>query len=556
MNIKIRKSGSVPPGEKSRKDTRSNITVYAGIITYIISLVIRIPLNGVIGNAGIALFAPAYEIFFLATVLFSYGVSRTMTALIRYRMKRAQYKSARKVFHAALKLSLVASLLLSGLLAAASGFVSEILVLEAMSRKALIGMAPVITLTALVNVFRGYFNGNGFGILVAHSQYIEKIVMMIASISGGKICYEYGQKVGALQQNDMVAYAHGALGVVLGIMVAELVTLLYLLFVFAIYNGTWKKQLLQDSGKRMEGNGEIMGALAINSIPVALVAVLSNIFMLIDQRFFNYCMNRKELGDVRTDLWGSYYGQASVLIGIGAALVCLAVHASIGKTVIAYERDEYHMMRERIGNTVKRLCVMAFPVAVFLAVLAEALVKGLFPKGGEESISILRQGAVIIFLYGIAYLFGQYLMKLRMLKELFLALAVALAAHILSAYLLVEKSLLGAEGILYSVILFVGILAVLCFLFVSRKLKYRQEWIYTFAFPAVSSAIVGLIVMLLCKALPGLVGNIPTVLICCLVGTILYFPLLMLLHVLNEADLDEMPLGGFWLMIGRMIGIL
>lgn len=554
--MKLRKSGSLPAGEKGRRDTRGNITVYAGIITYIISLAIRMVLVQTIGDAGVALFAPAYEIFFLAAVLFSYGISRTMAGQIRYRVKRAQYRSAKKVFHAALKISLFASILLAAFLAAASGFVSEILVLEAMSRKAIIGIAPVIVLTALVNVFRGYFNGNGFGILVAHSQYIEKFVMLIACVVGGKVCYEYGLKVAALQQNDIVSYAYGALGMVFGIMAAQLVTLLYLLLVFAMYSSTWKKQLMQDSGRRMEGNGEIMGALIINSAPVALVMLFSNIFMLMDQRFFNYCMNRKELGETRADLWGTYYGQVAVFIGIGAAFVCLAVHGSIGKTVLFYERDEYHIMRERIGSAVKRLCVTAFPIMVYFLVLAEALMKGFFPKGDEGAINLLRQGTAIVFLYGVAYLFGQYLMKMRMIKELLFALAVAFAAHFLSAYLFVEKSLLGADGVLYSVILFVGILAVICFVFISRKLKYRQEWIYTFAFPAVSAAIVGLIVMLFGKFLPGLIGNIPTVLICCLVGTILYFLLLMFLHVLNEADLDEMPFGGFWIAIGRMIGAL
>lgn len=540
MHMKIQKRGNYP----------------VGIITYIISLIIRIPLMRIIGDAGVALLAPAYELFFLAALLFSQGISRTMTGLIRYRMKRSQYKSARKVFHAAFKISLFGSILLAAILVAASDFIAEILVLESMCKKALVGIAPAIVLTALVNVFRGYFSGNGFGVLVMHSQYIEKIAMLIASVIGGRLSYEYGLKAGALQQNVMVAYAYGALGVVFGIIVAQLLTLIYLLFVFAMYSGAWKRQLSQDNGRRIEGNGEIMGTIFINSIPFVLVAVFSNVFMLLDQRFFNYCMNKKELGDTRTALWGAYYGQVAVLIGIGAALVCLAVHSSIGKTILAYDKEEYHMMRERIGNAVKKLCVTAFPIAVYLAVTAEAFIKGLYKGTGEASIGILRQGAVIVFLYGIAYLFGQYLLKMHMLKELFISLAGALVLHLLCAYLLVEKSLLGAQGILYSVIVFVGVLAVLCFVFVSSKMKYRQEWIYSFAFPAVSAAISGLVVMLLGKALLGLIGNIPTILISCLVGTVLYMLLLIVLRVLNEAELTEMPFGGFWIMIGRLIGIL
>ena len=165
------------------------MTVYAGIITYIISLCMRIPLSRVIGDTGIALFAPAYELFILCALIFSYGISRTMAGLIRYRMKRAQYKCARKVFHIAFKLSLMISIVFALIIALASDYLSEVLVLESMSKRAIIAAAPALVLTALVNVLRGYFNGNGFGVLVAHSQYIEKITMFIAAIAGVRACY-------------------------------------------------------------------------------------------------------------------------------------------------------------------------------------------------------------------------------------------------------------------------------------------------------------------------------------------------------------------------------
>ena len=74
---------------------------YAGIISYIILLLMRIPLSKVIGDAGIGLFAPAYEIFFLITIFTSYCMTRTMAGIIRYRVKRDQYKNAKRAFRAA-----------------------------------------------------------------------------------------------------------------------------------------------------------------------------------------------------------------------------------------------------------------------------------------------------------------------------------------------------------------------------------------------------------------------------------------------------------------------
>ena len=515
---------------QKKENAKSNITVYAGIITYIISLGMRIPLSRLIGDTGIALFAPAYELFILCTLIFSYGVSRTMAGLIRYRMKRAQYKCARKVFQVAFKISLIISIVFALIIALASDYLSEVLVLESMSKKAIIAAAPALILTALVSVFRG--------------------------LSGGRVCYEYGQKVEALIKNNMVAYAYGALGVVVGIIISQLITLIYLFFVFIIYSGTWKRQLSQDNGRRMESDGEITGMLFANSLPAALSAILLNVFMLIDQRFFNYCMNRMELADTRAALWGSYYGKFAVLTGIGAALVCLAVHGNTAKAITAYEKGEYHITRERIGGAVKKLCITAFPIAIYLAVLAEAFVDGLYQGENTQAVSLLKQGTIIIFLYGIAYLFGQLLLKLHMLKELFLSIIIALVVHFAAAFFMVRKGLMGAEGILYSVILFTLILAVLCFVFAGRKFQYRQEWLYSVAFPAVSAAVAGLVLMLLGKALLSFVGNIPTIIIGCLIATILYILLLMVLRVLNEVELADIPLGGLRIAIGRMIGVL
>lgn len=528
----------------------------AVIIAYIISLGLRIPLSRMIGDAGVGMFAPAFEIFSLLTLLFSYGISRTMTGFIRYRMKRDQARSARRVFHTAFKISFLLGVLFALVIVCTAGLLSEIVVLEAMSKKAIIAVAPAIVMTALVNAFRGYFNGNGFGVLVAHSHYIEKTAMLIAVVMGGKLIYEgYGVKAAALYHNDTVAYAYGALGAVLGIVLAELITLIYLLLFFAIYSGTWKRQLMQDSSRRLlESGGEITGMLITNSIPVALTAVLSNVFMLIDQHFFNYCMNRTGQAG-RTQLWGSYYGKYAVLTGIGAAIVCLAVQGDIGKSAASYEREEYRMMRERIGSASKKVSIMAFPIAVILAVLAETFVKGFYKGESELAISALRRGTAVIFFYGAAFLFGQLMIKMHMMIELLVSLAIALVLHILALYLFVKKALLGAEGIVYSVMIFTGILAILCFLLVCRKVQYTQEWLYSVAFPAAAACVSGLLVMLLNKFLPDIVGNIATILISVFISVILYILLLIILRVVNEAEIADLPFSGVWIAIGRIIGI-
>lgn len=535
---------------------KSNMTVYAGLLTYLISLLIRIPLIGMIGDAGMGLVSPALELTALIAIVFTYGISRTMTGLIRYRIKREQYKNARKIFQTAFKTAVVLAVLFAAALILGSDFFAEIAVLENMCQKAVLAVAPVTILAALISVFRGYFNGNGFNVLVAQSQYIEKIAMFICMLIGGRLVYEYGEKVAALLHHDMVAYAYGALGAVLGIMIAQMITLIYLLFLFAVSAGTWKRQILQDSGRRTETGGEAAGLLLSNGFPVVFIAGLCNAFMLLDQRFFNYCMNKTGQGEIRTALWGAYYGKFAVLIGTGSVLVCLCVHNHIGKIAAAYEKEEYRLMRDRIGSAVKKICMTAFPTAIYMAVLAEALIKSFYKGENTLAIAWLKQGTVIIIFYGFAYFFGQLMLKIRMMKELLFSVVAAFAVHLAAIYVFVRKALLGGNGVVYSVILFTAVLAFLCCFFTGRKLKYRQEWVFAVAFPALSACVAGLVAMLLNKLLLHLVGNFMTVVISCLISTLLYIIMLIILRVVNEGELSRMPLGNIWIALGRTIGVL
>lgn len=539
------------------RNGKNQMVLTAGLWSYIILLLMRIPLSGIIGDVGMGLFAPAFELFWLVSLFTSYSMMRAMSGVIRYRVKREQYKNAGKVFRSAFFINLFVSIVLAAVLVILARVIADILVLETLSRMAIIAAAAAIVLAALIGTFRGYFNGYGLGVLVAHSQYIEKIAMLVCVLVCGNIFHGYGEKVSALLKAENYAYAYGALGAMIGVMLSQMITVLYLLVIYVIYAGTLKARQMQDSSKRMETQYSLQRILLNSSIPIALIAVGSNVFMLIDQRLFNYCMNRKEMGEMRTALWGGYYSRFAVVIGIGAALVCLSVYSMTGRISSAYEKEEYRAMRERIGRAVRRLCIVAFPMAIYLAVLAEALVKCLNRKGAADEVSVwVQKGAVIIVLYGFSFLFGQLLYKLHMVRELVLTTLITMIVHVVLAYLLVQKALLGADGIIYSLIICLAVYAAFNFLLIAKNLKYRQEWIRDVAFPAAAACVSGLVVMLSGRLLLEPVGVLLTIVIACLVGLVIYVLLLMALRVIGEAELAGMPFGFFFVMLGRNMRIL
>lgn len=553
--MKLRKR-EFSQGGLLNRTIRNPIVQYAGILSYIILLGMRIPLSRVIGDAGVGLFAPAFELFFLITLLTSYSITGAMSGIIRYRVKREQYRNARRVFRSAFLMDLFISVLSALLLVALSSFIAEILVLEPLSRMAVIASAPVVIFAAFIGTFRGYFNGYGMGMLTAHSQYIESISMIICVLYCGNLFHAYGVKVSALLQNEAYGYAYGALGAMLGVMLSQIVTTLHLLVSFVIYSGTLRGKLGMDGSKRLETQAFAQRLILGNSLPIGVIAILSNAFMLIDQRMFNYCMNKREMGEMRTALWGSYYGKAAVLIGIGSALGVISVYTMPGKISSSYDREEYRVMRERIGRAVRKLSMISFPVAVYLAALSKAVVHCLYKGENDEVISWIQEGAVVIALYGFCFLFGQLLYRMHMYRELLLTTVVSLVIHMLSAYLFVQKALLGADGIVYALIIFFAIYAASDFFFISRNLKYRQDWLGGIVFPAVSAGVSGVVVGVMNQMLLESVGVALTILIGILTGLFLYITFLMILRVIGEEELSRIPLGFFFIMLGKNIGVL
>ena len=325
---------------------------------------------------------------------------------------------------------------------------------------------------------------------------------------------------------------------------------------YIIYAGTLRGKLGMDNSRRMETQYSMQRMILDNGVPIAVVAILTNVFMLIDQRMFNFCMNRQEMGEVRTALWGNYYGKFAVFVGVGTVFGVLSVYALTGRIGNAYEREEYRVMRDRIGKAVRKLCIVVFPIAIYMAILANAAVTFVFADENAEVVSWIQKGAAVIVLYGFCFLFGQLLYRLHMIRELFFTTLLSLLIHVLAAYLLVQKAYLGAEGLVYSLIIFFAVYAALNFFFISRNLKYRQEWFGGVVFPAVAAGVSGVVVGLVNSLLLEQVGGGLTVLIGVLTGLFFYVTFLMILRVIGEAELSRMPLGFFFIMLGKNIGVL
>ena len=111
-------------------------------------------------------------------------------------------------------------------------------------------------------------------------------------------------------------------------------------------------------------------------------------------------------------------------------------------------------------------------------------------------------------------------------------------------------------GLIGALLLMFGVYASLSFVFVSRHIRYRQDWLTGVTFPAIAAGVSGVVVFLLQLVLTEAAGDLITVLVALVAGVFIYIFLLMALRVIGEAELSRMPLGFFFILLGKNLGIL
>ncbi|WP_160559205.1 polysaccharide biosynthesis C-terminal domain-containing protein [Parablautia muri] len=534
------------PARKPRKDYYTAITWIALIGT----LIFRIPLVRMMGDKGIAYFGVANEIYLAVAGALSYGLSEAVSVLVRYRLRRGQIKGAGKVLGSALCIGGGIGLILTFIVGLGGQSLAEKLFHVPLSGMAVRLMAPAMLFSVLTGVLKGYFQGNGSKLPAMHSELLHMIFLFLGGLIGTLILHRYGVKVSALLQNEDYAAAYGAMGASIGLLAASVLSFFYMLILYSIFRRNQSKQAQegrevqrgQDSGFRilymLMGTGLVYGIYFFGF----------HVLPLLDQ----YLLFSSG-SDAYITQWGAYYGRCLVVTGI----VCGAIHmvclAPMKRIVAGMERGDQLLAKERLGILLHQCAVISIPVAVILAVLAENILDLLFKGNNGQAAMWVQVWCVAIVLEIFASAFMEIFICGRKAKIAAAIGAITLLLHVGSALLFLKIAKLGILAIVIALIVFYGAAAVLGFLAVSRIYQYRQEWIRTFGVTLIASAVAGLAALLLNKVLLSLLGAVPSLVICILVGAAVYMVLLVVLRAFESGELEEMAGGRLLMMLADLL---
>ena len=197
---------------------QGSILAVASIISRIIGLVYRIPLNNILGDVGISYYACAFDVYNVILIISSYSLPQAVSKTVSAKAAKGQYRSVYQVLKGALLFALVSGIVASLVVFFGAEFFTGTLLKTPYSVFALKILGPALVVVAVLGVLRGFFQGLGTMMPSAISQIIEQIVNAIISVWAAYVLYRYGTKIGAvLGDADHYGPAYGAAGGTLGL---------------------------------------------------------------------------------------------------------------------------------------------------------------------------------------------------------------------------------------------------------------------------------------------------------------------------------------------------
>lgn len=537
-------------GKREKGGGRNGFPAACAVCAGLLSVIRRIILTNRIGDNGNAYFGMAYDTWLFFTLLCGYAMQTAAARMTAAGNGRGGHRNAGRVWKAGFGLALLLGAAGSVLMYVGADWAAGRLFHTGLASVALKLLAPAVLLAAFLGLMRGCFQGMGTMVPTALSRFVEEgaalasMLLLVPALSG------YGRKVGALLLEPRYEQAFGAAGGALGSLIGAVFALLFLTVIYLMLRGSFRRRERKEAGREERGAG-LARELLFAAAPLAFSGLVTHGVYMIDQLLF---LGLTPAGNDTVVQWGIYAGKYRILSDIpvmAAAFLCGSLAPSLA--VSAASRN-LGRLKERTLLMLRCALAVSLPLAVYGAVMSHTLMKTLFTAGDTAvAAGLLRVGSIAIVLQAVGTALAYALQGMERERTVLIHSAIALAVHLLLSFLMVKTAGLGVQGILYAVVVLYGVYAALNAAALLRLVSLRADWGRILGVPVISAGVAGLVLFILNSLLSE---KAPGALVCILglvLGTAVYFVLLIALHGVTERDLRQIPGGGLLILAGRAL---
>ena len=481
----------------------------AGIICKVVGLLFSIPLNMIssdeIESGRVAtIFYLVYPTYTLLLTISSAGLPVAVSRMVAGFLARDDARNARNTFRAALMMLLS----IGGCFSLVMVFLNKTLVGMVGVEETSLGyyaIAPCVMIVCVLSAFRGFIQGQQNMVPTAVSQLIEQVGKVFISLP---LAY-----IGVRVYHSLEIAAAGAL---FGITAAEIVAMAYMIVRY------YKKKneyyaLPQSPEERAWGTRELLRRLIVISIPITVSACIIPFAGFIDSAMMIKRMLVAGLSQAEAETaYGVFTSVVIRLINIPTALA-LAISISLVPGVSGrFAVHDMEGVRRESNTGIRYAFLIGFPCSVGMSILARPIVAFFYDNVFSSqkinlAADLLTFSAMTVVLFTAVQATSSILQGLRKQKIPMYTMLAGVAVKILLNYILIATPGINIMGGPYASIACYGIVMVINMVYVCRYAEMKFNWLDWVLRPGLAAAVMGVVIYLLKKLLPG--GRIATILL-------------------------------------------
>ncbi len=519
------------------------------IIVKIMGAVFKIPLGNILGGDGMGYFSTAFSIFTPVLAFTASGIPMVVTQITAQKASRGEFAEIAHFRRCALILGAVTGLGGTAVIFIAALPFADFIANAPEALPAILIIAPSAFFCSVTAIYRGYYEGLSDMTPTAVSQIIEAAVKAVAGIALAYIAYGYFMHE---LQDEEKALPYAAAAAILGITLSELCGMVYML----IYG---RKHTIRTEKRKRTDIYSTTKEIITLATPVAVGAVIGNLISFTDLLTISNCINLSysffprqlaggiaslegttAMNDPGNFLYGSYSGIIMSVYMLTATIPMLIPKCSQPRLICTIELnkgDNPTAVKQDISMIIKGTMLISVPISLFLAVMAEPVLKILYPVRELEAavgiipLQILSIGGIFASFAGVVMTVFQSYGDFR--TPVKITLITGLVKFVLNVGLIIIPSvnISGAAAA-------TAISQLFCVFYSIKVIRKKYRLGISFlreAFPMlISGCISAITAYFLYNAFSSHMSSFTAVIISCFTGMIMY---LLLLYIADGKEL-------------------
>lgn len=528
----------------------ASFLMMATLISRVIGLLYRSPLNAILGNVGLGYYGYANNVYVILLLISSYSIPMAVSKVISERLALKQYRNAQKVFYGALLYAAA----VGGAAALVAFFLGKYL-LPTNQQEALLALrmlAPTIFLSAILGVMRGFFQAHSTMMPTSISQVLEQIANAIVSVGAAWLLIE------SFGTDEKSRAIYGAAGGTLGTGAGVLVGLLFMCFVYYVNRKTLKRKIASDRHTQEESLGNVMKIIFLMVTPIIFNTFVYNASGYLDSKIFSDILNMKKVAaETVSSQWGEYSNSYLTLINIPLALSSATSSAMMPEIASRYITKQFDSANKKINEGIQLTMFLCIPASVGLAVLGFPIVGILFPRSTDLSGQLLMAGSVTVVFSALSTITNGVLQAIGQPKLPLRNSAISLVPNVITvavcAYFFPQ---MGVFSVLLASLVFAVCMCFLNAMSLRKYLGHKNDFINGYGKPFLAAAGMGVTAWIVYYGLHLL---IPVRILCLGVAMVCALVVYLILYVIitktTAEQMRKFPMGNYIVKVLRMIRV-